>query len=155
MTERTKEAVLVVEIERSFNAPLDTVYRAFTQPDAVGKWGVGRIYENISVDIDLRVGGVIYQRVLAKDDGAIWTFFGVYTEVEEQKKLAYTFDWKTDWREDPSPNLVEIEFFDGGESTEIKISHADVPLPGVESVKTHWTEFLDLMTELLEKKEIV
>ncbi len=155
MTELTREEVLVVEIERSFNAPLDTVFRAFTEPDAVGKWGVGRTYENISVDIDLRVGGVIYQRVLAKDDGVIWTFFGVYTEVDEQKKLAYTFDWKTDWREEPTPNLVEIEFFDRGGSTEIKIAHADIPIPGVESVKTHWTEFLDLLDEFLESKEIV
>ena len=155
MKELTKEEVLAVEIERSFNAPLDTVFRAFTEPDALGKWGVGRTYENISVDIDLRVGGVIYQRVLAKDDGVIWTFFGVYTEVEEQKKLAYTFDWKTDWREEPSPNSVEIEFFDRGDSTEIKIVHADVSLAAVETTKKHWAEFLDLLSELLEKKEIV
>lgn len=155
MTELTKEEMLVVEIERTFNAPLDTVFRAFTEPKAVGKWGVGRTYENISIDIDLRVGGVIYQRVLAKDDGVIWTFFGVYKEVEEQKKLAYTFDWKTDWREEPSPNIVEIEFFDRGASTDIKISHSDIPLPGAESTKMHWAEFLDLLSEFLENNEIV
>lgn len=144
----------VVEIKRTFKAPLDTVYRAFTEVEAVSQWGCGNRYENINLDMDVRPGGVIHHRVKAKEDGSRWTFFGVYQEVEPNTKLVYTFDWKTDWREDPTPSMVEINFIDQGEETEIQLSHSGVPGPGIPSTEAHWSEFLGLLGDLLEQKVI-
>ena len=144
----------VVEITRTFKADLDTVYRAFTEVGAVSQWGCGNRYENINLDMDVRRGGVIHDRVTAKEDGSPWTFFGVYREVEPNKKLVYTFDWKTDWREDPTPSMVEINFIDQGEQTEIQLSHSGVPGPGISSTEAHWSDFLGVLGELLEQKVI-
>ena len=144
----------VVEIKRTFKAPLDTVYRAFTEVGAVSQWGCGTRYENINLDMDVRPGGVIHHRVTAKEDGSPWTFFGVYREVEPNTKLVYTFDWKTDWREDPTPSTVEINFIDQGEQTEIQLSHSGVPGPGISSTEAHWSDFLGVLGELLEQKVI-
>ena len=141
----------VVEITRIFKAPLDTVYRAFTQVEAVSQWGCGHTYENINLDMDVRPGGVIHHRVKAKEDGSRWTFFGVYQEVQANEKLVYTFDWKTDWREGPTPSLVEIEFFDQGDVTEIQLSHSGVPGPGIPSTESHWAEFLGVLEDLLNQ----
>jgi uncharacterized protein YndB with AHSA1/START domain len=139
----------VVEIKRTFNSPLETIYKAFTEVEAVSKWGCGVTYENINLDMDVRPGGVIHHRVKAKADGSRWTFFGVYQEVETNKKLAYTFDWKTDWRESPTPSLVDIEFRSMGDKTEILLSHSGVPGPGIPSTEKHWNEFLGVLEEFL------
>jgi uncharacterized protein YndB with AHSA1/START domain len=154
MTELTKTEMAVVEIERTLGASIDTVYRAFTDAEAVSQWGIGITYDHINLDMDVREGGVIYQRVLAKADRSVWTFFGVYETVQPEKKLVYTFDWKTDWREPSTPSLVEIEFFEAGDSTDIKITHSAVHPDGVPSTESHWNEFLDLLSEFIDNKTI-
>ncbi len=148
---KTEEAV---EIKRTFKAPLETVYKAFTEIKAVSRWGCGHTYENINLDMDVRPGGVIHHRVKAKKDGSRWTFFGVYQEVEINKKLVYTFDWKTDWRASPTPSLVEIEFQDQGDATEIQLSHSGVPGPGIPETEKHWNEFLGVLEDLLTEGTI-
>jgi uncharacterized protein YndB with AHSA1/START domain len=152
MSEGLKTEVL--EMKRTFNAPLERVYRAFTEAEAVSQWGCGRRYENVNLDMDVRPGGVIHHRVIAKDDRRLWTFFGVYQEVEPKVKLAYTFDWKTDWREAPSPSSVEISFSDLGDTTEIQMIHSGMPAPGIASTKSHWNEFMEVLEELLDEGRI-
>jgi uncharacterized protein YndB with AHSA1/START domain len=154
MTETVQEGLEVFEDMRSFSAPVDVVYRAFTEAEALGKWGVGKIYDNLALGLDVRPGGVLYQRVRAKESSSEWTFFGVYEEVEPNKKLAYTFDWKTDWREAPTPSLVELTFHDRGDITELELTHSKLPEPAMAITETHWAEFLDLLEEMLVSKEI-
>lgn len=154
MTEAIQEGLEVFEATRSFSAPFDVVYRAFTEAEALGKWGVGKTYENLAIDLDVRPGGVLYHRVRAKESGSEWTFFGVYEEVEPNRRLAYTFDWKTDWREPSTPSLVELIFHDRGETTELELTHSRLPEPAMESTEAHWAEFLDLLEEMLVNKVI-
>ena len=154
MTEAIQEGLEVFEATRSFSAPVDVVYRAFTEAEALGKWGVGQTYENLALDLDVRPGGVLYQRVRAKESGSEFTFIGVYEEVESNKKLAYSFDWKTDWREPSTPSFVELIFHDRGGTTELEITHSKLPEPAMASTETHWAEFLDLLEEMLVSKEI-
>jgi uncharacterized protein YndB with AHSA1/START domain len=154
MTELSTTELAVMELERTFGAPITTVYRAFTEEGAMRQWGVGTSYKNISLDMDVREGGVIHHRVTAKSDGSMWTFFGVYQTVEPERKIVYTFDWKTDWREPAMPSLVEIEFSESGESTDIKITHSELHPAAVPSTDTHWNEFLDLLGELIENKTL-
>jgi uncharacterized protein YndB with AHSA1/START domain len=144
----------VFELKRDFNAPLEMVYRSFTESDLVARWNCGHRYDNISMDIDAREGGVLHHRVRSKDTGDIWTFFGVYQEVRPQEKLVYTFDWKTDWREAATQSLVEISFLDQGERAGIEILHSQLVEEALPSTEDHWNEFIDLLEELLDKKEL-
>ena len=154
MTEAIQEGIEVYATTRSFSAPVDVVFRAFTEAEALAKWGIGGTYDNLALDLDVRPGGVYFHRVRTKDTGNEWTFFGVYQEVEQNNKLAYTFDWKMDWREPPTPSLVELSFHDRGDSTELEIAHSKLPQPAMESTEKHWTEFLDLLEEKLVSKEL-
>jgi uncharacterized protein YndB with AHSA1/START domain len=154
MTEAIQEGLGVFEMTRSFSAPVDTVYRAFTESEALSKWGVGKTYDNLALDLDVRPGGVLYQRVRTKESGDEWTFFGVYEEVVPSEKLTYTFDWKTDWRETPTPSLVEFTFRDRGDTTELEVTHSRLLGPAMASTETHWTEFLDLLESMLSSKEL-
>lgn len=144
----------VFELKRDFNAPIETVYRSFTEADLVARWNCGHRYDNISIDVDAREGGVLYHRVRSKETGEIWTFFGVYQEVKQQEKLTYTFDWKTDWREAHTQSLVEITFMDRGESAGVEILHSQLVEEALPSTEDHWTEFIDLLAELLDKNEL-
>lgn len=154
MTEAVQEGLQVYETTRSFSAPVDVVYRAFTEAEALSKWGIGKTYDNIALDLDVRPGGVLYHRVRTKETGAEWTFIGVYEEVIPSKKLVYTFDWKTDWREPSFPSLVEFTFHDRGDATELELAHSKLPEPAMASTETHWAEFLDLLEAKLISKEI-
>ena len=154
MTEAIQEGLQVFETKRSFSAPVDVVYRAFTSAEAVAKWGIGGTYDNLALDLDVRPGGVYFHRVRTKDTGNEWTFLGVYQEVEPNNKLTYTFDWKMDWREPPTPSMVELNFHDRGDSTELEIAHSKLPQPAMESTEKHWKEFLDLLEEKLVRKEL-
>lgn len=60
MTEAIHEGLEVFETTRSFSAPVDVVYRAFTESEALSGWGVGNSYDNLALDIDVRPGGVIH-----------------------------------------------------------------------------------------------
>ncbi|MFQ5904779.1 MAG: SRPBCC family protein [Candidatus Binatia bacterium] len=154
MTEAVGQELGVFETTRSFSAPVGVVYRAFTEKDALAKWGMGRSYDNLALDIDVRPGGAYYNRVLHKESGGEWTFFGVYQEVEANQKLSYTFDWKNDWREPPTPSLVELTFHNRGENTELVLVHSRMPEPGLASTERHWTEFLDVLEQMLVDKEL-
>lgn len=154
MMEAVQEGLEVFETTRSFSAPVDVVYRAFTEAEALGRWGVGKTYDNLALDLDVRPGGVIHHRVRVKESGVEWTYFGVYEVVEPNNKLAYTFDWKTDWRELPTPSLVELTFHDRGDRTELVLVHSRLPGPAMASTETHWAEFLDLLEEVLVCKEL-
>ena len=154
MTEAIQEGLHVYETTRSFSAPVGIVYRAFTEAEALSTWGIGKTYDNLALNLDVRPGGVYFHRVRTKDEGVEWTFIGVYEEVVANEKLVYSFDWKTDWRETPSPSLVKLTFHDQGDTTELEIAHSRLPEPAIASTETHWAEFLDLLEERLVSKAI-
>lgn len=154
MTTATQTANKVFEMTRSFNAPVDALYRAFTDADALGRWGVGQTYNNLALDMDVREGGVLYHRVRSKEDGSEWTFFGVYHEVQANLKLKYTFDWKTDWREEPTPSIVDLTFIDRGDKAEISILHSGLAEQALPSTDSHWNEFLDSLDVLFAAEEL-
>ncbi|MFQ5968808.1 MAG: SRPBCC domain-containing protein [Acidimicrobiia bacterium] len=150
MTQTTQtEQLVTAEIRKELPASVETVWHWFTDPDRLATWGVGRRYNHVTIDTDLRPGGVIHHRVTGKDDGTPWVFHGVYHEIDQPNRLSYTFDWKNDWREPPTPSLVDIEFTASGDGTEITLTHSQLPTEAVESTESHWNEFLDLLAQLI------
>lgn len=142
---KTSMETVSFETDWEFKAPVEKVYRAFTNVEALEKWSCGTMYDNIALDIDPRIGGVLHQRVRSKKDGSLWTFFGVYLAVEEFSVLEYTFDWKQDWREAPEPTVVEIEFFDIAGQTRIHLVHSQIPKQVAEFTEMHWKNFLQVL----------
>lgn len=138
-----------VEIDRVFDAAIDRIWQMFTDPEELVRWSGGDWYEQVAIDVDLRVGGVIHHRVTRRDNGDPWTFHGVYHEIVEGERLVYSFDWKADWREDPTPSMVAIDFSptDDGK-TAVHLEHSNVARPGVESTDEHWSHFLDRLAEV-------
>lgn len=96
MDERSRSALTVtlpsereVTLTRTFDAPRDLVFEAWTQPEHVKLWFGPRGYSLSVCEIDLRVGGG-FRYVLRSPDGSATTMRGEYREIVAPDRLAYT-----------------------------------------------------------------
>jgi uncharacterized protein YndB with AHSA1/START domain len=90
---------LEVSLVRSFDAPRQLVYEAYTDPRHVPRWMVGPDGWTMPVcEIDLRVGGS-WHFVWRKTDGAILDMRGLYKEIVPQERLVTTESWGPEWPE--------------------------------------------------------
>jgi uncharacterized protein YndB with AHSA1/START domain len=87
--ERTSDRELVMT--RTFSAPPDIVFDAWTLPEHVRRWWApaSRGISAIQVDADLRPGGA-YRYVLGRGATERFTFSGKYLEIGRPTRLVYT-----------------------------------------------------------------
>ena len=104
MTER-REGVL--RIERTFRAPIERVFDAWTSEEVLRRWlHAGPDWATPTADVDLRVGGRI--RIVMRDPaGAEHGATGEYRLIERPHRLV--FDWTFDDHPD-NRQLIELEF---------------------------------------------
>jgi uncharacterized protein YndB with AHSA1/START domain len=75
---------------RSFAAPRERVFRAFTEPEHVQRWMLGPDGWTMPVcEMDLRVGGG-WRCVWRNGDGDEFTLQGVFREIERPARIVYT-----------------------------------------------------------------
>lgn len=156
-------------IERVFDAPVERVWKAWTDPVELAKWWGPRSFIAPDNKVDLRVGGkFIYsmQAVgeLAKQFGDKTLYGGgEYTEIIEGKKLVYIDSFTDkDGNEVPPDTYgmpadfpqslevtVEFESLPDGK-TKMTVSHAGLPA-GKAAEDTHagWKEMFDKLGESL------
>ena len=91
---------------RNYKAAPEKVWRALTQPEMLKQWmGPTDAFKTPVVEADLRVGGRLHV-VMHAPDGQVHELFSTYKEVVPNRKLVYTWAWKsTPERE----SLVTIE----------------------------------------------
>ena len=83
---------LVFYVSRTFAAPRDLVWRAWTDPRLVAQWWGPRKYVTEVKEMDFRVGGK--WRFLNKGvEGANHEFFGEYREITAPEKIVQTFSF--------------------------------------------------------------
>ncbi|HWA00082.1 MAG TPA: SRPBCC family protein [Caulobacterales bacterium] len=80
-----------VVVRRSFNAPRDLVWRAYTEPALVQRWMLGYPGWTMPVcEMDVRVGGKFRWRWRRDEDGVQFGFHGEFREVNAPARLANT-----------------------------------------------------------------
>jgi uncharacterized protein YndB with AHSA1/START domain len=82
-----------IQITRSFDAPRELVYRAFTDPDAVRQWWGQGDSETVVDRLEARAGGQ-WRFVERSGDGSEHGFHGVYHEATAPERIVYTFEWE-------------------------------------------------------------
>src|SRR4051794_15824192 len=113
MTERRER---VLRIERTFTAPIQAVFDAWTSGEVLRRWLHGMPgWETPIAEVDLRVGGQIRVVMRGPSDGAESGAVGEYTEIDRPRRLVFTWVWD----DDPShPQMIELEFSEqDGETT--------------------------------------
>ena len=86
----TKVATLIT-IQATIQAPVDKVWRCWTNPDDIVKWNnASNDWHTPRAENDLRVGGKFNVRMEAKDGSMGFDFGGVYDKVIVNKVIEYT-----------------------------------------------------------------
>jgi uncharacterized protein YndB with AHSA1/START domain len=119
----TEDSAQVVRIERTFNAPAEDVFDAWTSEEVMRRWFIpAQGWQEPSAEVDLRVGGTV--RVVMRDpSGAPVEASGEYTEIDRPHRLAFT--WTFD--DDPSnQQLIEIEFTERDGATTVVFVNSSI-----------------------------
>lgn len=83
-----------LRFERTYAAPVDAVWRAWTEAEGLRSWWGPEKTTVGECEVDLRVGGRIYVVTVAGDEmgkyaGTRWPMDGTFTPIEEPRRLTY------------------------------------------------------------------
>jgi uncharacterized protein YndB with AHSA1/START domain len=96
----TTPAEREIHTERVFDAPIDRVWQAFTEPDLIAQWWGGG--EKLAVErMEVERGG--HWRFVVHGAESTDGFEGRYREVTPQERIVWTFEW------DGMPGHVAVE----------------------------------------------
>jgi uncharacterized protein YndB with AHSA1/START domain len=121
-------AEYVVRVERSFDAPAEDVFDAWTSPEVMRRWyHCGPDWSTPEVEVDLRVGGKV-RVVMRRPDGSEVALSGEYTEIERPRRLAMTCTFS----DDPAgeEQLIELSFSEADGSTTVVLTNTRIPSDG-------------------------
>lgn len=118
-TQITTPSDTEIRIERTFDAPRELLWEAFTDAELMAEW-LGPHSQQMTVDkLDVRPGGS-YQYTSHSDHGE-FVFFGEFREVEKPRLLVATFEWKGSGYP-PSVDSSELQEVEGGRTRLVTIS---------------------------------
>jgi uncharacterized protein YndB with AHSA1/START domain len=148
------EAIAPLELilNRTFNAPRERVFRAWTEAAQLDQWFAPDPSFSVHSSVDLRLGGA-YRVEMRKPDGQVFGAFGVYREVRPPQRLVFT--WSAIGGPEPvEDTLVTVEFFeagDAGEKTQVTLTHQNFQSAEMRNRHEHgWTGCLDQLQRFAE-----
>jgi uncharacterized protein YndB with AHSA1/START domain len=137
-----------LQIKRTFAAPREKVFRAWTDPEALKKWCAPSDEFSVpTAEVDLRVGGK-YRIAMKAPDGNLYVAIGTYREILSPRKLVFTWTWEGS---DMPDTLVTLDFHERGSATELVLTHEF--FPNVEQRDKHqhgWTGCLNRLGKMFE-----
>lgn len=156
-----------ITITRVFDAPVEKVWQAWTDPEKFKQWWGPKNYTAPDVKMDVKTGGSYHASMQGPDGKKVWSG-GTYKEVVPMKKLVVSdyfsdengnkldptqFGMDADF---PKEMDVTISFEDQGGKTKLTLAYAPVPAAAFEAMKKSgmaegWNQSLDKLAESLIK----
>jgi uncharacterized protein YndB with AHSA1/START domain len=116
MTDSAPHDPTAIRIERTFRAPAQAVFEAWTNAEMLRRWYAPEADWDAPVaEVDLRIGGKV-RVVMRSPAGEEFGGSGEYLEINPPTRLVFTWTWD---RPDlgGATQLVEVEFTDNGDGT--------------------------------------
>jgi uncharacterized protein YndB with AHSA1/START domain len=144
--------IAAVHVARTFSAPRERVFRAWTEPESVRRWFGSSLGPPVNVEADVRRGGSYRITVKMPPTGRKAHVVGTYLEVDPPRRLVYTFAWER------MPILafgmgdskVTVDFREVGGGTEIRLTHELLDRRRLRSFhRWGWNASLDRLARLL------
>ncbi len=170
-TFKTETADKEFTVTRSFDAPRELVYRAWTEPKLFARWWGPHNTTNPVCKIDLKPGGV-YRIVSESPDGIKYPMTGSYVEITPNEKIIMTLDTSEhpkDWQETlnkyrrqaggtefgPFRDLLTVKFVPQGKGSKIACrshfaSNVDRDAIVAMGMVDGWSQSLERLETLLE-----
>jgi uncharacterized protein YndB with AHSA1/START domain len=143
----TEERVLITRI---FDAPRETVFRAWTDPDEVAAWFGPEHMDTPreKVRIDVRVGGRFELTMVQRGGGGEFAIGYEILELVEPELIVL--------RSDPmpevgmhQPTIVRVELHDHGDKTRMTFSDGPLPAEGRGHAEAGWSAAFDKLVTLV------
>ncbi len=119
----TEETSYELRIERTFAAPAEDVFDAWTSPEVMRRWfHAFEDWETPAAEVDLRVGGRV-RVVMRRPDGEDRGMGGEYVEIDRPNRLVMT------WTFDDHPcneQLIELTFTESEGSTTVRMVNSRI-----------------------------
>lgn len=146
-------------IERTYDAPIELVWKAWTDPKLVAEWWGPNGFTNPICEIEPKVGGKI--NIVMEDSaglikkGSRYPMTGTFTEIDEPNKIVYTSE--AILNDKPMmKNQVSVTFEEQEGKTKMIVHiivteatpEAEMPLRGMEM---GWNQQMDKLGEILQK----
>lgn len=142
-----EEATRVVRIERTFDAPAEDVFDAWTSEEVIARWfKPAQGWQEAGAEVDLRVGGSI-RVVMRTPNGEPVRAGGEYTLIERPHRLAFT--WTFD--DDPTnQQMIELDFTERDGVTTVLFVNSDISEAERRDAQYEgWSTCLDNMERVL------
>lgn len=118
-------------IERTFAAPVERVWRAFSDDDARNEWFGDAAFDRTENTHDFRVGGGAVEDG-RWHDGPTSRFVSAYTDIVEHRRIVMTYDMWIDGRH-ISTSLQTVVMEPEGDGTRLTLTEQSVHLDGLDS----------------------
>jgi uncharacterized protein YndB with AHSA1/START domain len=139
-----------IVIERTFRAPAEAVFAAWTTPEMLRRWyQPGADWDIPLAQLDLRVGGRL--RVVMRDPaGEVFGGGGEFREIDPPRRLVFTWTWDRP-EAGAGTQLVEVDLTDNADGTTTVVL-TNRGLRGTESMESHrdgWDASFDNLDRVL------
>jgi uncharacterized protein YndB with AHSA1/START domain len=138
-----------ITLEIIFDAPVNRVWQAWTDPARMTWFGSDPGGRVISAEADARIGGR-FRVKFRNSDETEYICQGTYREVERNARLAFTWEWEN---EPGTISFVTVSLAPTGDrTTRMRFSHADLWKGSAHDYEQGWTStFLKLANSMTSK----
>jgi uncharacterized protein YndB with AHSA1/START domain/predicted enzyme related to lactoylglutathione lyase len=157
--------ITMIYITRTFNAPPEEVWKAWTDPESVKYWWGPKEFTAPYAKIDLKVGGTYLYAMRSPEGEDFWST-GVYQEIVPQERIVSTdsfadadgnvvpashYSMKGEW---PLELMVTVTFHKEDGKTRLTLQHQGFPdHENRDLAESGWKESLDKLASVLKGKK--
>ncbi|HWZ21870.1 MAG TPA: SRPBCC domain-containing protein [Cytophagaceae bacterium] len=150
-----------ITIERTLHLPLNTVWKAFSEPESLMKWWGPKDYTCPQFTNNFQTGGKYLGAMKNKNGKLTWST-GVYTEIIQNKRIAMTDSFSDsngnilsgslvgmpgEW---PDELLITLEFQEHEDTTLLLLIHEGLPPERYEDCIHGWQESFDKLENIFK-----
>jgi uncharacterized protein YndB with AHSA1/START domain len=114
--------------ERSYAAPIATVWDAWTRPEMLREWWGPKHTTVTDCEVDLRVGGTLYivmeaDEGMGKYQGTRWPMEGTFSLIEQGQRLVYDARSWTEGEQETTTieHVNEVTLSEAGGTTTVRL----------------------------------
>jgi uncharacterized protein YndB with AHSA1/START domain len=146
-----------LELVRTFDAPRNLVFAAWTEPERMKLWWGPKGWTIPFSEADLRPGGA-FRYAMRSPDGEEHLVEGVISEIEPPSRFVTMSELGGDGNHPPVQVVTAVTFEAQGESTRVRIEtivtgSAEIIDAATEGMDAHWGEHLDRLRDHLKTEE--
>jgi uncharacterized protein YndB with AHSA1/START domain len=139
-------ASAAVVVRRTIAASAEDLFDAFLDPESLAEWMRPGTIHRSEARTDPRVGGA-YEVIMHADSGRI-VHAGVYRLIDRPRRLVFT--WRSP-HTGPDDTVVTVDFVKIGKSTEVIVTHEQLPEGALAAHRNGWTSGLEHLDEACQK----